>query len=74
MSRLARKLDVLRSERDLIHEEVEANEALGRTVTSRVASLATPPETNKVTFPLTFPSKSLISPLPQPKTLLGTVV
>lgn len=48
MSRLARKLDVLRAEREAIQEEVEANEQLGRTVTSRVACLATPTETNKV--------------------------
>ena len=50
MSRLARKLDVLRSERELIHEEVEANEALGRIVTAKVSSVATLPETNKVTL------------------------
>ena len=48
MSRLARKLDVLRSERESIQEEVESNELLGRTVTSRVAVVATPTETNKV--------------------------
>ncbi len=48
MSRLARKLDVLRSEREAIQEEVEANELLGRSVTSRVACVATPAETNKV--------------------------
>lgn len=48
VSRLARKLDVLRSEREAIQEEVESNELLGRTVTSRVAVVATPAETNKV--------------------------
>ncbi|XP_057379868.1 uncharacterized protein LOC130702235 isoform X2 [Daphnia carinata] len=48
VSRLARKLDVLRSEREAIQEEVEANELLGRSVTSRVACVATPAETNKV--------------------------
>ena len=45
---MARKLDVLRSEREAIQEEVEANELLGRSVTSRVACVATPAETNKV--------------------------
>lgn len=48
VSRLARKLDVLRLEREAIQEEVEANELLGRSVTSRVACVATPAETNKV--------------------------
>lgn len=48
VARLARKLDVLRSEREAIQEEVEANEQLGRAVTSRVAVVATPAETNKV--------------------------
>ena len=48
VSRLARKLDVLRSERESIGEEVDANEALGRQVTSKVAQVATTPETNKV--------------------------
>lgn len=48
MCRLARKLDVLRSEREAIQEEVEANELLGRTVTGRIACIATPAETNKV--------------------------
>lgn len=45
---MARKLDVLRSEREAIQEEVEANELLGRSVTSRVACVATPAETSKV--------------------------
>ena len=39
---------MLRSEREAIQEEVEANELLGRTVTSRVSCVATPAETNKV--------------------------
>lgn len=50
VSRLARKLDVLRCEREAIQEEVEANEALGAAVTSRVSSLATPTESNKVSL------------------------
>lgn len=50
VSRLARKLDVLRAEREAIQEEVEANEQLGRIVTSRVAVLATPAETSKVSL------------------------
>ena len=48
VSRLARKLDVLRSEREAIQEEVESNEQLGRLVTGRVSCVATPAETNKV--------------------------
>ena len=50
MSRLARKLDVLRSEREAIQEEVEANEVLGAAVASRVSSVATPTESNKVSL------------------------
>ena len=39
---------MLRQEREAIQEEVEANEALGNMVTSRVSSVATPAESNKV--------------------------
>jgi len=50
VSRLARKLDVLRLEREEMQEEVEANEALGAAVTSRVSMVATPAENNKVSL------------------------
>jgi len=48
--RLARKLDVLRCEREAIQEEVEANEVLGAAVAARVSSVATPTESNKVSL------------------------
>ncbi|KAK2715033.1 hypothetical protein QYM36_009881 [Artemia franciscana] len=48
VKRLDKKLEILRLERQAIHEDMSSNEKLGKEVSSRVAEVATSGERNKV--------------------------
>lgn len=47
MSRISRKLEILRSEQQAVRQEIATNALLGETVAARVQQLAAPAEADK---------------------------